>query len=58
MIKLKKYAYGTSEMLFNKVKDWPRRGVISPLFTAYLKSNVRLDGKLNMIAYLFTYVGK
>jgi hypothetical protein len=58
MIKLKKYAYGTSEMLFNKVKDWPRRGVISPLMWAYLRSNVRLDGKINMIAYLFTYVGK
>ena len=58
MIKLKKYAYGTSEMLFNKVKDWPRCGIISPLMWAYLRSNVRLDGKINMIAYLFTYVGK
>jgi hypothetical protein len=24
MVKLKKYAYNTLEMLFNKVKDWPR----------------------------------
>jgi hypothetical protein len=58
MIKLKKYAYGTSEMLFNKISDWPRRGIISPLMMAYLRSDVRFDGKLNMIGYLFTYVGK
>jgi hypothetical protein len=58
MVKLKKYAYGTSEMLFNKVRDWPRRGIVSPLMMAYLRSDVRLDAKINMIAYLFTYVGK
>jgi hypothetical protein len=56
MVKLKKYAYGTSEMLFNKVKDWPRHGPLSPLIKSYLRSSVRWDAKLNMLAYLFTYI--
>ncbi len=32
LIRLRKYAYGSCEMVFNKLKDWPRQGVISSLY--------------------------
>lgn len=56
MIKLKKYSYGTGEMIFNKIKDWPRKGLMSPLIKKYLRSSVRIDGKINIFSYLFTYI--
>lgn len=31
-----KYAYGCSEMLFNPVRQWPRKGPISSLFLTYI----------------------
>lgn len=41
--KLKKYAYGAGEMLFNPLIMWPRHGILSPLMTKFLRSNVRFD---------------
>lgn len=31
-----KYAYGCSEMLFNPIWQWPRKGVFSSLFITYI----------------------
>ncbi len=31
-----KYAYGCSEMIFNPVWHWPRKGVFSSLFLTYI----------------------
>lgn len=56
IIKLKKYSYGTGEMLFNKFKDWPCKGPFSPLITKFMVSGVRWDVKVNILSYLFTYV--
>lgn len=32
-----KYAYGCSEMMFNSVWEWPRKGVLSKLFVTYIR---------------------
>ena len=32
-----KYAYGCSEMMFNSVWEWPRKGVLSKLFITYIR---------------------
>ena len=56
IIKLKKYAYGTGEMLFNKIKDWPKKGPFNPLIKRYIRSTVPADAKVNILSYLFTYI--
>jgi hypothetical protein len=34
-----KYAYGCSEMMFNSMWEWPRKGVLSKLFITYIRLN-------------------
>ena len=44
--RFKKYAYGSAEMLFNPIREWPWKGVISAVFWQYLKcKNVPIYGK-------------
>ena len=35
--RFKKYAYGAAEMLFNPIREWPWKGVMSAVFWQYLK---------------------
>jgi Glycosyl transferase family group 2 len=55
--KLKKFAYGSGEMIFHPCKDWCRKGLISPLLRNYLTTNsIPWHARVNLVAYLFTYV--
>ena len=50
-----KYAYGCNELVFHPVKDWWRRGPITPMFRKFLGSNIKVTSKLTIIAYIGTY---
>jgi hypothetical protein len=54
--KLRKFAYGSGEMLFNPLSKWLCHGPISPLIWRYLRtSTIPLHARLNLMAYLITY---
>lgn len=50
-----KYAYGCNELVFHPVKDWWRRGPITPLFRRFVASRMPLSSKLNITSYIGTY---
>jgi len=56
LIKFKKYAYGTCEMLFNPVGKWIYKGPINKTIKDYLNSDVEMSSKVDLMAYLFTYI--
>ncbi|CAN0331229.1 unnamed protein product [Ascophyllum nodosum] len=57
VIRLRKYAYGACEILFNKFKHWPCRGPITKLFWSYLGARcIPWPSKLQMLGYLGTYL--
>lgn len=39
IIRLKKYAFGAAEILFNPIKTWPRKGVFSSVFLRYMMTS-------------------
>lgn len=54
--KLRKFAYGSGEMLFNPLSKWLCHGPISPLIWRYLRTSaIPLHARLNLLAYLITY---
>ncbi|QIW95398.1 hypothetical protein AMS68_000916 [Peltaster fructicola] len=50
-----KYAYGCNELVFHPLKDWWRRGPLTPLFRKFLWSNIKISSKVTIIAYIGTY---
>jgi hypothetical protein len=50
-----KYAYGCNELVFHPLKDWWRRGPVTPLFRKFLRSPIKPTSKVTIIAYIFTY---
>ncbi|KAJ3529181.1 hypothetical protein NM688_g7887 [Phlebia brevispora] len=52
-----KYAYGCSELLFNPLVQWWRRGPITPQIHRFMWSKAPLHYKISMLAYMFSYYG-
>jgi len=50
-----KYAYGCNELIFHPLIYWPVRGPLTPLFRAFLCSNIKITSKFTIIAYIGTY---
>jgi cellulose synthase/poly-beta-1,6-N-acetylglucosamine synthase-like glycosyltransferase len=56
IIRLKKYAYGVSELLMNPIAAWHVNGLLGATFKRYLLSSaVPLAAKWNVIGYAGTY---
>ncbi|CAM9679092.1 unnamed protein product [Scytosiphon promiscuus] len=57
VIRLRKYAYGSCEIMLNKFTKWPCCGPITSMFWRYLLAcGVPFPAKIRMIAYLCTYI--
>ncbi|CBJ27221.1 conserved unknown protein [Ectocarpus siliculosus] len=57
VIRLRKYAYGSCEIMLNKFTKWPCSGPITSMFWRYLLAGgVPFPAKIRMIAYLCTYI--
>jgi cellulose synthase/poly-beta-1,6-N-acetylglucosamine synthase-like glycosyltransferase len=56
--KFRKYTYGAFEILFNPIKLWIccKRPPINNTIIEYLRSNTDFSSKINLLAYLFSYV--
>ncbi|TFY58219.1 hypothetical protein EVG20_g8236 [Dentipellis fragilis] len=52
-----KYAYGCSELLFNPIAQWWRRGPIAHQIHRFLWSPAPLHYKISMMSYMFSYFG-
>jgi len=52
---LSRYAYGCSELIFNPLLKWPRRGPFTKLFGKFLISGIPLTSKFTIMAYVGTY---
>lgn len=56
VLKFKKYAYGSSEMIFNPIPDMYNMGVFNSVITTYYNAqNIPSNSKFMLIAYLGTY---
>jgi hypothetical protein len=47
-----KYAYGCSELMFHPLKDWFRKGPITPIFRTFVRSRIPLSSKITLMAYI------
>ena len=56
--KFRKYTYGAFEILFNPVKSWIccKKSPINNTIIEYLRSTADFSSKINLLAYLFSYV--
>ncbi|KAH7919846.1 hypothetical protein BV22DRAFT_1022266 [Leucogyrophana mollusca] len=52
-----KYAYGCSELLFNPIAQWWRKGPINHQIHRFIWSSAPLHYKISMLAYMFSYYG-
>ncbi|EIN05530.1 hypothetical protein PUNSTDRAFT_122407 [Punctularia strigosozonata HHB-11173 SS5] len=52
-----KYSYGCSELLFNPIIQWWRRGPIAHQIHRFMWSNAPMHYKISMMAYMFSYYG-
>lgn len=52
-----KYSYGCSELIFNPLVDWWRKGPINKQLRIFVWSNAPVHYKLSMMAYMFSYYG-
>ena len=50
-----KYAYGCSELLFNPIAQWWRRGPINKQIHKFMWSSAPIHYKISMMAYMFSY---
>ena len=50
-----KYSYGCAELMFHPIKFWWRKGPFTPLFIAFLRSNIKGASKFTIMAYIGTY---
>ena len=56
MNKYSKFAYGASEIIFNPIKDWCKKGVLTDSFYNFIKySNAPFTSKIGILGYLMTY---
>lgn len=57
VIKIKKFAYGACEMVFNPFKLWPTDGPFNKSFRTYITNrNIAWHQKTSMLAYLSSYL--
>ncbi|BGP57371.1 hypothetical protein JCM8202_005788 [Rhodotorula sphaerocarpa] len=53
-----KYAFGVSELLFHRLKDWPTKGPLTPMAKHFFwQSNLPLHYKFSSWAYMMSYYG-
>ncbi|KAG0701465.1 glycosyl transferase family group 2-domain-containing protein [Suillus ampliporus] len=52
-----KYSYGCSELIFNPLVQWWRKGPINKQLRIFVWSNAPVHYKLSMMAYMFSYYG-
>ncbi|KIJ12732.1 hypothetical protein PAXINDRAFT_171041 [Paxillus involutus ATCC 200175] len=52
-----KYAYGCSELLFNPLSQWWRKGPINHQIHRFMWSGAPTHYKISMLAYMFSYYG-
>jgi hypothetical protein len=52
-----KYAYGCTELLFNPLAQWWRRGPVTGQIHKFLWSRTPLHYKISILAYMFSYYG-
>ncbi|OSX62224.1 hypothetical protein POSPLADRAFT_1142647 [Postia placenta MAD-698-R-SB12] len=52
-----KYSYGCSELLFNPIAQWWRKGPINKQIHKFMWSPAPLHYKVSMMAYMFSYYG-
>ncbi|EJD36732.1 hypothetical protein AURDEDRAFT_92601 [Auricularia subglabra TFB-10046 SS5] len=57
MNRWQKYAYGASELMFNPLVQWLRKGPINHQFHKFMWSRVPFYYKMSLMAYLFSYYG-
>jgi cellulose synthase/poly-beta-1,6-N-acetylglucosamine synthase-like glycosyltransferase len=50
-----KYAYGCNELVFYPVRQWFTKGPFTPLFKRFIRSDMNIASKMNIIAYIGTY---
>ncbi|PWZ03732.1 hypothetical protein BCV70DRAFT_184934, partial [Testicularia cyperi] len=50
-----KYAFGCSELVFNRVWEWPYKGPLTKLFRTFLFSNTPIHYKFSACSYIFSY---
>lgn len=56
MNKYSKFAYGASEIMFNPIKNWCRKGILTKSFYTFVRySNAPFTSKISIIGYLMTY---
>ena len=56
--RLRRYAFGCSELLFHPLRQWPFRGPFTRLFRQYLTAGgIPLSTKMSVIAYVCIYIG-
>ena len=51
-IRLKKYTYGAAEICFNKIKDWPKKGIFHESLKKFISSKYPFTSKVPLTAYL------
>ena len=56
LLKFKKYAYGSCEILFNPFNKWLLKSPIGEFILLYLTSDIEFTSKIGILSYLFTYV--
>jgi len=52
-----KYAYGCSELLFNPLVQWWRKGPINAQIHRFMWCNAPIHYKISMLSYMFSYYG-
>ena len=58
VMRLRRYAFGCSELLFHPLHKWPHRSPFTKLFRSFLAARgTPLATKMSVIAYLSTYIG-
>ena len=54
--RMRKYAFGCSELVFNPLRAWPRKGPITALFWRFLcNACTPIHNKLSVCAYISIY---
>lgn len=56
MNKYSKFAYGASEIIFNPIKNWCKKGILTKSFYNFIRySNAPFTSKIGIVGYLMTY---
>ena len=58
VLRLCRYAFGCSELLFHPLHKWPHRSPFTKLFRSFLVARgIPMATKMSVVAYLSTYIG-